>query len=88
MRPGGPNEVSNGLLLRSDLHTLFDRHYITIHPNERTVIVSQRIREEFENGRGYYALNHRPIAQPASALALPSPENLAYHYERFTELER
>jgi len=84
---GGPHELSNGLLLRSDLHTLFDQHYLTIEPNKKTLIVSRRIREQFENGRDYYALNNRPLAQPADALALPSTENLAYHFERFTELE-
>ena len=44
---GGSHELSNGLLLRSDLHTLFDQHYITIEPNKRTLIVSRRIREQF-----------------------------------------
>lgn len=28
----GPHRVSNGLLLRSDLHTLFDRGYLTVTP--------------------------------------------------------
>jgi len=27
----GPHEVQNGLLLREDLHTLFDRGYMTHH---------------------------------------------------------
>ena len=26
----GPHHVANGILLRSDLHTLFDRGYITV----------------------------------------------------------
>lgn len=49
----GPHLVSNGLLLRSDLHTLFDRGYLTVTPELR-VEVSPRIRREFENGREYY----------------------------------
>lgn len=85
---GGHHELSNGLLLRSDLHTLFDQHYITVEPNKKTILVSRRIREQFENGRDYYALKDRVLAQPADALAMPSTENLAYHLERFTELER
>ncbi len=84
---GGQHELSNGLLLRSDLHTLFDQHYLTIEPNKKVLLVSRRIREQFENGRDYYALNNRPLTQPANALALPSTENLAYHFELFTELE-
>lgn len=85
---GGGHELSNGLLLRSDLHTLFDQHFMTIEPRNKTIVVSRRIREQFKNGRDYYALNNRPLAEPASALALPSMESLAYHFERFSELER
>ena len=84
---GGQHELSNGLLLRSDLHALFDQHYLTIEPNNKTLIVSRRIREQFENGRDYYATNNLILAQPADALALPSLANLAYHFERFKELE-
>ena len=84
---GGMHELSNGLLLRSDLHTLFDQHYITVEPNKRTLVVSRRIREQFENGRDYYALHDRPLSPPADALALPSADNLAFHFDRFSELE-
>jgi len=84
---GGPHELSNGLLLRSDLHTLFDQHYITVEPNKRTLIVSRRIREQFENGRDYYALNGHVLLEPANATAIPSIDNLSFHFERFTHLE-
>jgi putative restriction endonuclease len=60
---GGTHELSNGLLLRSDLHTLFDQHYLTIDPHKKTLIVSRRIREQFENGRDYYAFKDQPLAQ-------------------------
>lgn len=39
----GPHSVSNGLLLRKDIHTLFDRGYITINENN-IVEVSRRLR--------------------------------------------
>ena len=84
---GGSHELSNGLLLRSDLHTLFDQHYLTVDPNNRTLLVSRRILEQFENGRDYYALNNRSLLQPTEALALPSTENLAFHFDRFSDLE-
>jgi putative restriction endonuclease len=84
---GGTHELSNGLLLRSDLHTLFDQHYLTIDPDKKTLIVSRRIREQFENGRDYYALRDRSLAEPTSVTALPSDESLAYHHERFMQLE-
>ena len=50
---GGGHEVGNGLLLRSDFHTLFDAGYLTIDTDYR-LIVSKRLKEEFSNGRHYY----------------------------------
>lgn len=35
------HEVSNGLLLRSDLHRLFDEGYVTVDPTDRRVVVSK-----------------------------------------------
>jgi putative restriction endonuclease len=49
----GPHYISNSLLLRSDLHKLFDSGYLTITPDLK-VEVSKRIKEEFENGKDYY----------------------------------
>ncbi len=49
----GPHFISNALLLRSDLHKLFDSGYLTI-TTDLKVEVSKRIKEEFQNGREYY----------------------------------
>jgi putative restriction endonuclease len=49
----GPHFISNGLLLRSDLHKLFDSGYLTVTKDYR-IEVSNRIRQEFENGKDYY----------------------------------
>jgi putative restriction endonuclease len=73
------HEVSNGLLLRSDLHRLFDEGYLTIDPTERCVLVSKRIREEFENGTEYYRLHGLQISEPAEPWARPNRENLEFH---------
>jgi putative restriction endonuclease len=73
------HEISNGLLLRSDLHRLFDEGYLTIDPSERRVVVSKRIREEFENGKDYYRLEGSRIREPIEAWARPSAENLEFH---------
>jgi predicted restriction endonuclease len=75
---GGAHAVTNGLLLRSDLHTLFDRGYLTITPGYR-LEVSRRIREEYENGRDYYALNGRELRPPRSENARPDPLLLDWH---------
>jgi putative restriction endonuclease len=78
---GGLHQVDNGLLLRSDLHTLFDRGYITVTP-EHHVEVSKRIREEFENGREYYVLHGSMIRDPKAGLPQLSAENLRWHNEQ------
>jgi len=75
----GPNRISNGLLLRSDLHRLFDQGYMTITP-EHTILVSRKIREEFENGRDYYAFKDRSLLiLPSDPEDQPEREYLAWH---------
>ena len=79
----GPHEIRNGLLLRSDLHNLFDQGYLTVTLDFR-VEVSRRIREEFENGRDYYALHGQPLAVlPRHVSARPAPEFLEWHHGIF-----
>jgi putative restriction endonuclease len=80
---GGPHDPENGLLLRSDLHTLFDQGYITVDADQLKVVVSSRIREEFENGRDYYQLQGTAIRLPRESDALPSREYLAFHNSVF-----
>jgi putative restriction endonuclease len=78
------HEVSNGLLLRSDLHRLFDGGYLTVDPKDRKVVVSKRIREEFDNGREYYKLEGQVLREPSVVWARPSAENLEFHaYNQF-----
>ena len=77
---GGEHRVDNGLLLRSDLHTLFDRGYLTVTPTLE-LEVSRRIREDFENGRDYYALHGGRIREPAEPGQRPSAEFLRWHNE-------
>jgi putative restriction endonuclease len=56
----GPHFISNGLLLRSDLHKLFDSGYITITKDYK-IEISKRIKEEFENGREYYQYHGKEL---------------------------
>ncbi len=79
----GPHEIRNGLLLRSDLHNLFDLGYLTVTLDYR-VKVSRRIREEFENGRHYYALDNQPLqVVPQLESARPAREFLEWHHGVF-----
>ena len=78
---GGKHEAQNGLLLRRDIHSLFDAGYVTVTPELRFE-VSGRIREEFENGRHYYALHGQQIRTPDEVAQRPDPAALAWHNEQ------
>lgn len=74
----GQHVVSNGILLRRDLHALFDRGYVTITPSME-LDVSRRIKEEYENGRDYYRLHGSTIRVPVNLADRPSREYLDWH---------
>ena len=77
----GPHLTSNGLLLRSDLHILFDDGYVTVTEDLR-VEVSKRIKEEFENGREYYQHRNKTLLMvPGNTEERPSKEFLRWHNE-------
>lgn len=76
----GPHTVTNGLLLRSDLHRLFDRGYVTITPEGRFE-VSPRLKQDFQNGKTYYALHGREVTLPHRDDERPEPSLLAWHNE-------
>src|SRR6266567_1038588 len=73
------HEVWNGLLLRNDLHRLFDKGYLSVDPADRRVVVSRRIKQEFEIGRDYYRLEGTIVREPRVSAFRPSVENLEYH---------
>lgn len=75
----GPNEVDNGLLLRSDLHTLYDQGYLAID-TDYTIAVSRRLHEDFDNGREYYAYDGKKLLYlPEDMAQRPSKEYLEWH---------
>ena len=75
---GGEHRIDNGLLLRSDLHVLFDRGYVTVSP-ELDVIVSKRLKDEFNNGDEYIAMTGRQLLVPARRADRPNAEFLNWH---------
>lgn len=78
---GGEHRVQNGLLMRSDLHTLFDRGYLTV-TEDLHVEVSKRIKDEFQNGRDYYALHGRALRNPAHEGERLAVANIRWHNEK------
>lgn len=77
---GGGHQASNGILFRRDIHSLFDAGYVTVTPN-MNFEVSRRIKEEFENGRHYYALHGQMISAPDRHECRPDAEKLSWHNE-------
>jgi putative restriction endonuclease len=75
---GGDHAVVNGLVLRSDIHRLFDRGYVTVDTDYRFV-VGTRLKSEFENGRSYYGLQGQPIGLPGEEVKRPRQDALAWH---------
>jgi len=76
----GPHDVKNGILMRSDMHRLFDTGYMTITP-QLHIEVSRRIKEEFENGKYYYTFHGKKAHPPQRLNDRPSPEFLSWHNE-------
>ncbi len=77
---GGHHAIDNGLLLRTDIHRLFDRGYVTVTADYRFE-VSNRLREEWENGKTYYELTGKKLALPSQASAKPAAHLLEWHNE-------
>lgn len=75
---GGEHRVDNGLLLRRDLHRLYDRGYVTVTP-DYVFRVGDSLREEFKNGRSYYGMDGSIAAVPAQELWRPSKVLLDWH---------
>lgn len=74
----GPHEVRNGLLLRADLHRLFEQGYLTVTPNY-TLKIGDRLRDDYHNGRSYYPLRGTQIAVPKSSVERPTRDFLEWH---------
>jgi putative restriction endonuclease len=75
---GGDHEITNGLLLRTDIHRLFDLGYVTVS-GDGCFEVGRRLKEDFENGRHYYAMHGHPIDLPDDAGQRPSRDALEWH---------
>jgi len=70
------NHISNGLLLRTDLHTLFDLHLLKISPETGRVEISPSLATT-----PYWNYNKRKIFVPSRTADRPSALALAQHYD-------
>lgn len=77
----GPNAVNNGILLRSDLHALFDSGYLTLEDDLR-IVVSSRLHDDYGNGKDYYPYHGRRLmVVPEEPRLQPASEYLEWHRE-------
>jgi putative restriction endonuclease len=75
----GPHAISNGILLRSDIHKLFDSGYLTI-TTDLKIEVSNRIKEEFLNGREYYQYHGKSLTTiPIREIDRPNSQYIEWH---------
>jgi putative restriction endonuclease len=75
---GGEHRLDNGLLLRSDVHTLFDCGYLGVDSRFR-LLVSPRLRQDFHNGDQFYAQAGRAIDLPDHRVDRPNRDFLEWH---------
>ena len=76
---GGTHVLRNGLLLRVDIHRLFDKGFIGVTP-DLEVKVSPKLRSTWQNGRIYYEFDGRSLRSPTIAAGRPDARLLEWHY--------
>lgn len=68
------NAISNGLLLRADIHTLFDLHLIGVDQTPRRITLAPSLRESV-----YSEIHGSPLATTCIPAPEASTESLAWH---------
>lgn len=74
--------TSNGLLLRADIHTLFDLHLIAVDADGRVAVSRSLEWTEYAQFRG-----RRLVAIPPDEEARPAPDQLKRHHDLFMARE-
>ena len=73
---------SNGLLLKSDIHKLFDEGLVSITPEDLKFHVSSLLEKKYKNGKYYYQFEGHEINVPERKELQPDPELLQKHFEK------
>jgi hypothetical protein len=74
-------EMTNGLLLRADLHALFDARIIAIDPNTRRIIVSTDVSSDYGMYQG------QALAEPQDRALRVSNDNILIQHREFEQRE-
>jgi len=75
------NKIDNGLILRSDIHDLFDMFLISIEPESLCVKVSSIL-----NNSIYESYNNNRIKEPIKKIKAPSRDALIWHFDEFKKI--
>ena len=78
---GGTHTKSNGILLRKDIHSVFDAGYATIDTDYRFV-VSEKVKDIFHNGEEYRRLHRTSLRVPDNPAERPDRSLLQWHNDR------
>jgi len=76
------NLVSNGLLLRADIHTLLDYKLLAPEPETRAIVISKRL-----SGTQYDEFAGKRIAEPAAVTQRPTDSVLERVWQEFLQAE-
>lgn len=75
--------VTNGVLLRSDFHLLYDSHLLTVMPETNTVVTSKRLQNSF-----YAQFDGQKINTPRDPELKPNDVRLETHMREYYSIER
>ena len=77
------NDVRNGLLMRSDLHTLFDCDLLAFHPKTRLAVIAECLK-----GSTYSQFSDRRLRLPLDDSLGPSARALQMQFDHFRKLRK
>lgn len=75
--------VTNGILLRADVHLLYDAHMLTIRPDSGQIVVSDWVREPM-----YRDLDGRKMRFPKNRDYCPDEQLLEIHFQSYNSCQR
>ncbi len=75
--------VTNGMLLRADIHLLYDAHLLTVLPEKNVIRTSKKLSRSI-----YGQFDGSKIRVPADPALRPSDELLDVHMREFESIER
>jgi putative restriction endonuclease len=75
---GGFHTKPNGILLRKDIHSVFDAGYVTVDEHYR-FMVSRKVKEIYNNGEEYLRLAGKVLRLPTNKSDWPDPDFLQWH---------